>query len=57
MYLNYDEKYSDFKNKTIFCFKNFIANNRYFDISVLEKSIANDILIINNRRNLKSNVL
>lgn len=57
MYLNYDEKYSAFKNKTIFYFINFISNNRYFDISVLEKSIANEILVINNRRNLKSNVL
>jgi hypothetical protein len=57
MYLNYDEKYSAFKNKTVCYFKNFIAKNHYFEISSLEKSIANEILVINNRRNLKSNVL
>lgn len=57
MYLNYDEKYSIFKNKTVYHFKNYIAKDRYFEIEALEKSIANEILVINNRRNLKSNVL
>ncbi|MDP3387704.1 MAG: hypothetical protein Q8S24_10745 [Eubacteriales bacterium] len=57
MYLNYDEKYSTFKSKTIFEFKQYIIKNHYFEMENLEKSISKEILEINNRRNLKSNVI
>lgn len=57
MYLNYDEKYSTFKKKTICDFKSFIVENHYFSVEDLEKSISREIIIINNRRNLKSNVI
>ena len=57
MYLNYDEKYSAFKCKIIFDFKYFIINNHSFDIETLDINISDEISIINNRRNLKSNVI
>ncbi|HBH13693.1 MAG: hypothetical protein XD91_0065 [Clostridiales bacterium 38_11] len=57
MYLNYDKKYSAFKNKTISDFKNFIVENHCFNMENLEKNISDEISVINNRRNLKSNVI
>ncbi len=57
MYLNYDEKYSAFKSKSVFDFKNFIIKNHCFNIENLDKNISDEISIINNRRNLKSNVI
>ncbi|MBV1759273.1 MAG: hypothetical protein KMY55_15795 [Dethiosulfatibacter sp.] len=57
MYLNYDEKYSAFKCKIIFDFKHFIIKNHSFNIENLNKNISDEISIINNRRNLKSNVI
>jgi tRNA A-37 threonylcarbamoyl transferase component Bud32 len=50
MYLNYDEKYSEFKKSVKDEFLNFIVTEKYFSKKDLEKSIKDSITEIDNRR-------
>lgn len=57
MYLNYDEKYSPFKLETVTRFKHFIEKKGCFYATDLENTICTEILAINDRRNLKTNMI
>ncbi|HAE43280.1 MAG TPA: hypothetical protein DCG34_10260 [Clostridiales bacterium] len=57
MYLNYDEKYSSFKLETVARFKHFIEKEGCFETDTLEKTISTEIVAINDRRNLKTNMI
>jgi tRNA A-37 threonylcarbamoyl transferase component Bud32 len=50
MYLNYDEKYSDFKKSVVDGFIDFAVSEEYFHKNDLEKSIKDSITEIDNRR-------
>lgn len=50
MYLNYDEKYSMFKQDVSQAFIDFIISNKHFSKKELEESIKKSIIEIDNRR-------
>lgn len=50
MYLNYDEKYSDFKKSVVDDFIDFIVSEEYFTREILKKAIKDSITEIDNRR-------
>ena len=50
MYLNYDEKYSEFKKSVVDRFMDFMVSEGYFSKEILEKSIKEAITEIDNRR-------
>ncbi|SHJ21581.1 hypothetical protein SAMN02745751_02018 [Dethiosulfatibacter aminovorans DSM 17477] len=50
MYLNYDEKYSEFKKSVVDGFMDFIVSEEYYSEEILKKSIKDAITEIDNRR-------
>ena len=54
MYLNYDEKYSDFKKKTVKSFDEFLIDKKIFSRDELDNIIKFEIVEIEKRRKNKS---
>jgi tRNA A-37 threonylcarbamoyl transferase component Bud32 len=50
MYLNYEKKYSQFKNNAVSDFKKYLSISYNFDIKELESTIEHEIDIIEKRR-------
>lgn len=51
MYLNYDEKYSDFKNRIVNDFKSFLIDQQFFSKNKIDQTIEFEICEIEKRRN------